>query len=135
MLLGERSDTDALLIDAGSGTVVTAGDVRVRAQELRSVSGGRGLAFLRCDNSLGNVLDFVAVLEAGIPVALIDPSLEQDLLAGLAGRYRPDVLLQVPRPDVEGVEQLAQGVWVVPEPGPESHPDLAVLVDHFRQHG
>lgn len=127
MLLGERSDTDVLLIDAGSGTVVTAGDVRVRSEEFRSVS-GRGLAFLKCDNSLGSVRDFVAVLEARIPVALMDPGLDPDLLTGLADRYRPDVLLQVPRPDVQGVTESAPGVWVAPEPGPASHPDVAVLL-------
>ena len=72
MLLGERDDAEVVLIGADSGAVVTVAEVRVRAQELRAAAADRGLAFLTSDNSLRCVVDFLSVLEAGIPVALVD---------------------------------------------------------------
>ena len=127
MLLRERSDADVLLLDAESGAVVTAAEVRARAAQLRALV-GPGLAFLAGGNSLDGVRDFVAALEAGIPVALIDPGLDSDLLAGLVERYRPDVMLHGATSDMEGFVESARGVWVAQERGPASHVDLAVLL-------
>lgn len=128
MFLGERADSEVVLIDARSGDVVTVGGLRERAGKLRNSVGDRGLAFLSCDNSVGSVRDLLAALEAEIPVALVDAGLDADLLSGLLARYRPDVFLQTSPPAAEGVHGAGPGVWVTAQPGPPSHPDLAVLL-------
>ena len=95
---------------------------------LQEAAEGRGPAFLRCDNSLESVRDFLAAVESRTPVALIDPALDPEPLRGLVERYRPGVWLQDAPPAIDRATQARSGVWVGDRSDGIWHPDLAVLL-------
>ena len=126
-MLTQGSSTRVVLVDANSGQTVTTADVSARAAELGSLVSAGSLAFLACDNSLQNAWDFLALFEAGIAQALVDPRLDSGLLAALIDTYSPEVFLGVD-PGAFGHIEIVPGVWRCDERGPSTHPDLAVLL-------
>lgn len=135
MLLDEVDDQRALLVDAGSGQVVTAGQIRGRASSLSQ--SGRRLAFLMADGSIESAWWFLALVEAQYPVALLDADNSWHSTAALMDRYLPDIVIDPAGRQIEELvscpqgsrgQLIEQGVWLASECGPEPHEDLAVLL-------
>lgn len=124
MLLDDSPATRALLV-AGSGEVCTVGDVRRRADEL---AGRHGLTFLEAGRSLRGALDFLALLEAGRPVALIDPASDARAIHGLVEAYGPERVLTTSDWHLDGYDEAGDGTWVRPGDSGPLHDDLAVLL-------
>lgn len=124
MLLDDRASTSTVLIDAGSGTGVTVGDILDDAEVLRDGLGRGQVAFLLCDGSIASYRHFLALLEARVPVALIDPAIDRSQLSNLEETYGPVAILDP-----------AHGGGIDSNPGyrsdlaePEVHSELAVLL-------
>ncbi len=93
------------------------------------------LAFLLCRSTPGAVVGYLACLEAGCAVALLDARTPPGPLRDLLDRYRPELCMTVddtsPGPGYrpEGAGDIVRPWWR--EGGGEtvpSHPDLAVLL-------
>ena len=141
MLLDSLPDHAPLLIDAASSKTVTAGDVRERAALFGPYP--RGLAALAVDQSLESLWWFHALLEAGVPVALLDAANAPEVVERLLATYSPDFVVD---PGGDLVERLSSGavaketesplrgaeripgVWVADDFGAPPHRDLAVLL-------
>lgn len=115
--------------------MVGVGEIRERAASLGQTP--RGLVFLMVDGSLDVAIWFHALLEARRPVALIDSANEWETVAELFERYRPDMVIDpglthlsdlLATPIGMGGQVESPGVWTCTVPGPEPHPDLAVLL-------
>ncbi|MFN7920019.1 MAG: AMP-binding protein [Bryobacteraceae bacterium] len=89
------------------------GEVAARAERLR---GNKSLVFCFCENDAETVFNYLAAVEAGHAVALVNAGLHVDLQQGLIERYQPDWILR-------GAE------WIRKEqPSREIHPSLALLL-------
>ncbi|MGK4593419.1 AMP-binding protein [Amycolatopsis sp. w19] len=88
-----------------------------------------GALFARMSVDLPSVLNYLGAFEAGRAIALIDPALDADVLAGLIERFRPAAVLSAPdAPAPEGYG-VSDGHWVRESAeGVEPHPHLAVLL-------
>ncbi|OKJ98683.1 AMP-binding protein [Amycolatopsis sp. CB00013] len=88
-----------------------------------------GALFARMSVDLSSVLNYLGAFEAGRAIALIDPALDADVLAGLIERFRPAAVLSAPdAPAPEGYG-VSDGHWVRESAeGVEPHPQLAVLL-------
>ncbi|WP_394360349.1 AMP-binding protein [Amycolatopsis sp. SB7-3] len=88
-----------------------------------------GALFARMSVDLSSVLNYLGAFEAGRAIALIDPALDADVLAGLIERFRPAAVLSAPdAPAPEGYS-VSDGHWVRESAeGVEPHPHLAVLL-------
>lgn len=128
MLLDARGEKDVLLVDADSGLGLTTEDVLRRAGELAEMAAGATLAFLFAGSIMDHARDLLALLEAEIPVALLDPGMRADTRASLLSRYRPDLVIGERPPRVDGYSEVTPNSWRAESPGPLSHPDLAVLL-------
>ena len=109
----ERFGDDPALV-SGGGTVThaeLAGRVRERADQLGVC---RGLVLLECRNDVETVVTYLAALQARHPVLLTGPDCPAD---ELVETYRPEVVAR------GGVLEEREG-----GPGPDLHPDLAVLL-------
>jgi acyl-CoA synthetase (AMP-forming)/AMP-acid ligase II len=93
-------DDRTVLVDA-TGAEVTVADVRDRARQLRAES-DRCLTFLPAATTLDTVTEFLALLEVGWPVFLMDPAWSDEQRQRLIDLYKP--------------------------PATPTHPDLAVLL-------
>nr|WP_243658810.1 AMP-binding protein [Tamaricihabitans halophyticus] len=103
--------------------------VRRRADELADLP--PGVVFLRASTELSSVLDYLGAIAAGRSIALLDPSLEETLLAGLLERFRPAALLgAVGVPPIAGYYPDGEGrTWLrEATEGVVPHPELAVLL-------
>ena len=136
MLLDNYAPGAAVLIDAGTNQALGADDVRARAAWLQGLVGAGSLAFLLADNSLAAARDFHALVEAGIPVALLDASGDLATMLGLIALYGPELVL-APEGISEDLDacwpsqdhsRVAPGVWVSGRSRLAAHPDLAVLL-------
>ncbi|RSN20942.1 AMP-dependent acyl-CoA synthetase [Streptomyces sp. WAC 05977] len=88
-----------------------------------------GALFARMSVDLASVLNYLGAFEAGRAIALIDPALDADVLAGLIERFRPAAVLSAPdAPAPEGYG-VSDGHWVRKSAeGIEPHPQLAILL-------
>ena len=132
MLLDAADDDSAVLVEASSGRVVTAKDIRERAASFPGDR--RRLVFLLADGTLESAVWFVALLEAGQPVALIDSGQSLSTLSDLIGRYRPECIvdpannyLRTTGPSYRG-RLVHADLWQALDDGAEPHLDLAVLL-------
>ena len=96
-LLASYSEKLAVL-DAATGRWWTFGLLRggaatVDADITTAIGSRRALVFLRCRNDLPTLLGYLAAIEHGRPVALLDAAMESELFAALVQRYRPAVVL------------------------------------------
>lgn len=51
------------------------------------------IVFCFCDNSIGSLFAYLTCFERGVPVALLDGSLDEDFRNGLVDRYRPKFIV------------------------------------------
>jgi acyl-coenzyme A synthetase/AMP-(fatty) acid ligase len=108
------------VVEERSGRTWTYGelvrDVERHAERLRSVA--RSLAFCRCRIDAATIVNYLAALAAGHPVALLDDGMQPDRLAELEARYLPGLVLH---PDGSVEQRRTVG-------GHELHPDLALML-------
>ncbi|RZQ62055.1 AMP-binding protein [Amycolatopsis suaedae] len=127
-----------MLVGDGARLVDVAGDRTLAGEELAAevaASGARlaelpaGVLFARMSVDLASVLRYLGAFESGRAVALIDPALDADVLAGLVARFRPAAVLAAPDGDVPDGYTARDGDWVRDSAeGVVPHPDLAVLL-------
>ncbi|MFI6026320.1 AMP-binding protein [Amycolatopsis magusensis] len=121
----------ARLIDAAGGRTLAGPELE--AEVARIAAGLQllppGVLFARTSVDLDSVLRYLAAFEAGRAIALIDPALDADVLAGLIERFRPAAVLQAPEADAPEGYTLAEDHWVRDAlDGVEPHPHLSVLL-------
>lgn len=96
------------------------------AQELAAIP--RSLIFNFCRNDLRSVSIYLAALEAGQPVALLDDNLREELKQHLIDLYRPEFISSSLSPQ-GGVSEVIPGVWRTAAPFTGGlHADLSVLL-------
>jgi acyl-CoA synthetase (AMP-forming)/AMP-acid ligase II len=121
----------ARLIDVTSGKTLAGEELDTEVTRVGAALSElpAGALFARMSVDLDSVLNYLGAFEAGRAIALIDPALDADVLAGLIERFRPAAVLSAPdAPAPEGygvtdkhwVRESAEGV--------EPHPELAVLL-------
>src|SRR4051812_45883289 len=104
------------LVDVASGRVVTYQQLEQAtarsAGALRHLAGR--LSFIYATNDLASVLAYVALVEAGSAVALMDPATAADDRARLEKDYEPDLVIGAEPADVaayETVDVTSFGGW------------------------
>jgi acyl-CoA synthetase (AMP-forming)/AMP-acid ligase II len=123
----------ARLIDAASGETVGGADLRGRVTEVAARLGALppGAVFARTSIDVASILRYLGAFAAGRAVALLDPSLEGEVLADLMERFRPAAVLGTDGEPPPGYAtgSAAGAAWVRRDPGgTQPHPDLAVLL-------
>lgn len=128
------------LVEGATGTVLTYGDLRDRVAERAAelACAERQLAFCFTRNDVASIVTYLAVIEAGHAVFLLDSSTAPDFVAHLLDRYRPEWVLHSPDGH-QGVlhergyepidSQAGAANWSLkpPEPQPMAS-DLALLL-------
>ncbi|MEC3980541.1 AMP-binding protein [Amycolatopsis sp. H20-H5] len=124
----------ARLVDVAGGRELTGPELEAEIAAVAAELAGLppGVLFARMSVDLGSVLGYLGAFESGRAIALIDPALDADVLAGLVERFRPAAVLNAAAspPDAPPAGYAVSGAnWrresaagVVP------HPDLAVLL-------
>ena len=125
------------LLGAGARLVDVAGGRTLAGAELSAEVGRSmealaalpvGVVFARMSVDLPSVLTYLGAFESGRAIALIDPALDADVLAGLVERFRPAAVLSASGDAPAGyVTRGADWVRTSAE-GVQPHPDLAVLL-------
>lgn len=87
--LGADDDRPALL-DAVSGQAISYRELAARVEEQARRRRRGELVFLLCKNDAATVIEYLAALAAGTPVALLPAALEQAALDELCRRYQPE---------------------------------------------
>jgi acyl-CoA synthetase (AMP-forming)/AMP-acid ligase II len=139
-----QTDSAAAIYDAASGKWCSYGELRalvVRLAQSLEYS-QKALAFCFCRNDLASVAWYLAAMEAGHAVALLDEGLTKEFKAGLIFSYAPDfILTSVEAMDYAAALEGQPGygavtsveaknfVWQRTSPPEHTvHPDLAVLL-------
>ncbi|WP_329070171.1 AMP-binding protein [Amycolatopsis sp. NBC_01480] len=126
-LLGEG----ARLVEAAGGRTLAGPELDAEVSKAGAALAGlpTGVLFARMSVDVGSVLTYLGAFEAGRAIALIDPALDADVLAGLITRFRPGAVLAAPETPAPSGYTAADGHWVRDSAvGVEPHPDLAVLL-------
>jgi acyl-CoA synthetase (AMP-forming)/AMP-acid ligase II len=98
------------------------------------LSGPRRLAFCFCRNDAATVVNYLACLECGHPIALLDPAMAIDAKKQLLAHYEPELILaSANEPSVPGSYQVSvcglSQIWRASEsPGSPLNSDLSVLL-------
>lgn len=92
VILGDAQDSNLALID-DQGAKTTYGELRSLAVAMSPMSGS--LAFLRAENTRAAVSAYVACIEAGVPLLLLDREIHSEALDLLVNTYKPSLLLNV----------------------------------------
>lgn len=130
------------LVDAATGDMWTVGDLgkAVDTIALGIRQPRKSLVFCLCRNDPVSVVGYLAALEAGHAVMLLDSAVRPEILADLVARYRPEIVLASPgvaEPTVAALGGTYKPVdldWdgVARERASASdealHPDLGVLL-------
>jgi acyl-CoA synthetase (AMP-forming)/AMP-acid ligase II len=121
----------ARLVDVAGGRTLSgaelAAEVARAGEELARLP--TGVVFARTAVDLPSVLRYLGAFETGRAVALIDPALDADVLAGLVERFRPAAVLVAPEGAAPAGYTARDGHWVRESAeGVTPHPDLAVLL-------
>ncbi len=133
----------ARLIDAARGRTLAGAELRAALGAVADAYAGlpMGVVFARVGITLDSALRYLGAVEAGRPVALLDPALRTATLADLVERYAPAAVVglaeggagadpgELPK-GYRRVELPALGPAWVHETAPDHapHPDLAVLL-------
>lgn len=130
-----RAPQRLALIEARTELALTYGQLATQVDAAaRSLSAmPRSLAFLFCRPDAGSLIAYLAAVQAGHAVALLDARLEDGAKRALLAAYQPEVLLGTAAGDGDGPGlPLADGLclaWRTSDaPGPPLHPALAVLL-------
>jgi acyl-CoA synthetase (AMP-forming)/AMP-acid ligase II len=125
------------LLGAGARLVDVAGGRTLAGAELSAEVGHAvetlaalpvGVVFARMSADLPSVLTYLGAFESGRAIALIDPALDADVLAGLVSRFRPAAVLSASGDAPDGYFVRGDD-WVRSSAdGVQPHPDLAVLL-------
>jgi acyl-CoA synthetase (AMP-forming)/AMP-acid ligase II len=102
----------AALFDSTSGRWYTHGDLRSEVARAAEALGTRkSLVFCYCRNNFATVAWYLAAVEAGHAVALLDDGLSAEFKAGLIERYAPELILGSSEASVaaEGYDGAALG--------------------------
>lgn len=129
MFLQPSSHAPAIVVGQ-SDRVLSHRELAESVQELSAQLQG-GLTFLFADSTFASIRGYLACLQAGSPVALLDAGLDPAFAGRLVDLYRPSIIMGSPEatePFVAGAAHLAPNVWIVAETLREYHPDLAVLL-------
>ncbi len=87
------------------GTTLTYGQVAETGQSIADAAGGRCLAFVLAQNSIGSVLGYVSFLQHGIVPAMLSANLESELLEHLLKVYQPEVIW-LPKDKVDTLTEI-----------------------------
>ncbi|MFC9252979.1 AMP-binding protein [Amycolatopsis thailandensis] len=121
----------ARLVEVASGKTLAGEELDAEVTRVGAALGllPPGALFARMSVDLESVLNYLGAFEAGRAIALIDPALDADVLAGLIERFRPAAVLSAPdAPAPEGYG-VSDGHWVRESAdGVEPHPHLAILL-------
>ncbi|MFG1644298.1 AMP-binding protein [Amycolatopsis sp. NPDC049252] len=125
------------LLGAGARLVDVAGGRTLAGAELSAEVGRRmeelaslpvGVVFARMSIDLPSVLTYLGAFETRRAIALIDPALDVDVLAGLVSRFRPAAVLSASGDAPAGYTARGSD-WIRDSAeGIAPHPDLAVLL-------
>ncbi len=131
-VLLRHDDDQPALIDAGTGAVTTHAGLRTLVAEVAGRLGAeRGLVFLFADNTIRTVLYYLAALQRGYPVALLDAGLKAELARALIGQYQPETVIypigRDPGP-LPGYPSTGDGIARRHGNAGPLHPELAVLL-------
>lgn len=128
-----------LLAVTGEGRKLTLEDLNAAADHLAGAVGGHRLVFLLCENTPGTLLGYLSCLRTGAVPLLLDAHIDPELLDRLLEVYHP-AFLYVPNDLAEDTRAVMRGydpilpLWdsvllhAPAVPGPELHPDLALLL-------
>ena len=125
------------LFEALQGRGWTHAELRAAAMSLagRLAKAAGGLAVLLSRNTAGSVIGYLACVEAGVAVVLLDARTRPSDLQNLIDLYRPEVILTVDQTDPGKTYRLdpTDGevrLWwpIAGDRGPAVHPQLAVLL-------
>lgn len=125
------------LLGAGARLVDVAGGRTLAGAELSAEVGRRmealaelpvGVVFARMSVDLPSVLTYLGAFESGRAIALIDPALDVDVLAGLVERFRPAAVLSASGDAPAGYTTRGDDWIRSSADGVAPHPDLAVLL-------
>lgn len=115
-----HSGSQPALIDAATGAVLSRDELQVavnsRVEEF--CADPAGLTFLAAETSTETIIDLVALLQCGQPVALVDPQTDKTQASRLLAAYQPDRVID------------RGGAWPTGAMSSReaSHPDLALLL-------
>ncbi|MCE7004878.1 AMP-binding protein [Kibdelosporangium philippinense] len=122
--------SQARVIDALDGSVLAGAELTARvaaaAAELSALPDG--VLFARMSQDIPSVLRYLGAFESGRAIAMIDPALDADVLAGLVARYRPAAVLGAEGPAPQGYRLRGASWERISAEGVRPHPDLAVLL-------
>ncbi|MEV7093159.1 AMP-binding protein [Amycolatopsis sp. NPDC051045] len=120
----------ARLVDVAGGRTLAGAELSAevgRAMEALSALPA-GVVFARMAVDLPSVLTYLGAFESRRAIALIDPALDADVLAGLVTRFRPAAVLSASGEAPSGYTTRGAD-WVRDSAeGVQPHPDLAVLL-------
>ncbi|WIX80510.1 AMP-binding protein [Amycolatopsis carbonis] len=121
----------ARLVDAAGGRTLAGDELDAEVARVAVALGElpAGVLFARMSVDVASVLRYLGAVEAHRAVALIDPALDADVLAGLITRFRPAAVLAAPdAPAPEGYTASGENWLRESADGVKPHPDLAVLL-------
>ncbi|MET0235715.1 MAG: AMP-binding protein [Kibdelosporangium sp.] len=120
----------ARLVDATDGSVLTGAELTARVQAVADDLAvlPPGVLFARMSQDLPSVLRYLGAFEAGRAIAMIDPSLDSDVLAGLVARFRPAAVLGADGDAPQGYRGKGATWERRDKQGVTPHPDLGVLL-------
>lgn len=124
---------DARLVDAADGRVLAGTRLATEVSRAADAVVGLppGVVFARTAVDLPSVLRYLGAFTAGRSVALLDPALDEEVLAELVARFRPAAVLGVDggAPPDGYYAGGDDATWLRESPdGVVPHPELAVLL-------
>lgn len=132
------ADSRVALIDDALDRSCTFDELHVAVEEVaRSLADFEGgVALLLMDNAIPHVIAYLACLEAGVAVALLDPNLSTERLSPVCDAHRPDLVIGWHADDVRAwnrfdlpapIAELPAWVPTTPTAG-AVHPSLALCL-------
>ncbi len=129
-------DASPVLFDPATARWWSRGDLVETVERLgpRIRAARGGLTFLLCRNAAPSVAAYLAAVETGCAVLLLDARMPPAALRLLLERYQPELVAgpgdlgPVDGHRADGPHDAVSLWWREGEPGPPAHPDLAVLL-------
>jgi acyl-CoA synthetase (AMP-forming)/AMP-acid ligase II len=119
----------ARLVDAASGETFTAAALTSAADVVAALPAG--VLFARMSLDVASVQRYLGAFESGRAVAMIDPTLDADVLAELVERFRPAAVLGAGELSFDGyasADVVGPALVRTARDAVVPHPDLAVLL-------